>query len=239
MQKTITRNKERGHANHGWLQANFSFSFAHYYNPNNIQFGALRVLNDDTIAGGAGFAEHPHDNMEIITIPLKGAIVHKDSMGNQGQITPGEIQVMSAGTGVVHSEKNAHNKEALSTLQVWVFPNKKNVEPRYGQYNYTKGFDNNTLRQIVSPNSEDDGLWIHQDAWFSMGKYDAGQSLQYNTKKEGNGMYLFVLEGKVSVADEVLEKRDAIAISDADKIDIKCTENTEFLLIDVPMTVEY
>lgn len=237
MQKTITKSSDRGNSDHGWLKANFSFSFANYYNPNNIHFGALRVLNDDVVIGGAGFSEHPHDNMEIITIPLRGSIVHKDSMGNEGKISPGEIQVMSAGTGVLHSEKNGSTREEMNTLQIWVFPNKRNVDPRYGQYNYTEKFNNNTLRQIVSPNKDDDGLWIHQDAWFSMGKFEKDKSTNYLPKKNGNGIYIFVIEGSIEVVGEVLEKRDAIGINDTNKIEIISRTNSHFLLIDVPMEI--
>ena len=183
----------RGKADHGWLNAHHSFSFANYYNPDRMNFGSLRVLNDDTIAPGMGFDTHPHENMEIITIPLRGDLEHKDSMGNIGVINEGEIQVMSAGTGVYHSEFNKNLDKPINLLQLWVMPNKQNVEPRYDQKSLRELKKENTFYQVLSPNKEDDGMWIHQDAWFHLGDFRKPQQAEYNIKKEGNGVYLSLI----------------------------------------------
>jgi len=184
----------RGHANHGWLDSYHSFSFASYYNPERIHFGALRVLNDDTVAAGKGFGKHPHDNMEIISIPFEGDLQHEDSMGNIAIIKNGDIQVMSAGTGITHSEFNKSSDAPVKFLQIWVFPNKKNVTPRYSQITLNREDRHNKLQQILSPDPNDAGVWIYQDAWFHLGKFDNGFSTSYTTKKKGNGLYAFVLE---------------------------------------------
>ncbi|MFW0716617.1 pirin family protein [Pedobacter sp. N23S346] len=226
----------RGHANHGWLDAHHSFSFANYYNPERMHFGVLRVLNDDLIDGGMGFGAHPHDNMEIITIPLAGAIAHKDSMGNTAEIKAGEIQVMSAGTGVSHSEFNALPDVQLNLLQIWLFPNKKNVTPRYDQRALDVAARHNNFQQILSPNSEDDNVWIHQDAWFSLGKFDEGFETDYKIKKQGNGVYAFVISGEVTINGQTLNRRDAIGVWDTDRISFKAiSADAEVLLMDVPM----
>ncbi|MGY3214619.1 pirin family protein [Mucilaginibacter sp. HD30] len=226
---------ERGTSDHGWLKANFSFSFASYYHPDKIHFGALRVLNDDIIAGGMGFGSHPHDNMEIITIPLSGALEHKDSMGNKGVIHAGEVQVMSAGTGVKHSEFNHSKTEAANTLQIWLFPRDRNVEPRYDQKDFKTSFKQNQLTTLISPDKNAEALWINQDATFAMGSFDAGQQIDYNITRPENGAYIFVLEGAVKINDQVLSKRDAIGIYDVSSIVIDTQENTRLLIIDVPM----
>ena len=178
----------RGHADHGWLNAYHSFSFASWYNPDRVQFGMLRVLNDDTVAAGMGFGKHPHDNMEIITIPLEGDLAHKDSMGNEATIKSGDVQVMSAGTGIQHSEFNPNHDKQTKLLQIWVFPKIRNVDPRYQQITLNPEDRKNKLQQILSPNADDDGVWIHQDAWFHMGKFDKEMTLDYTIKKEGNGV---------------------------------------------------
>lgn len=225
----------RGSADHGWLKAKHTFSFASYYNPERIHFGMLRVLNDDTIAAGVGFPTHPHDNMEIITIPLKGAIAHKDSMGNSSVIQKGEIQVMSAGTGIQHSEYNYSDSETLQLLQIWIFPNKKNVEPRYQQLSINQEITNQ-LHQILSPHPEDDGVWIHQDAWFHIGKFNTAQTIDYSLKKEGNGVYVFVIEGSVRIENQELSERDGLGISKTNQFSIEIlTEQTEILLMEIPM----
>lgn len=226
---------ERGTADHGWLKANFSFSFASYYDPDKEHFGALRVLNDDVIAGGMGFGLHPHDNMEIITIPLAGALEHKDSMGNSGVIHAGEVQVMSAGTGVHHSEFNHSKTDAASTLQIWLFPKHRNVEPRYDQKSFTAAFKQNALTTLVSPDKTGEALWINQDATFSMGSFDAGQALHYKISQEGNGAYIFILEGSVNIDGQTLNKRDALGVYDISSIVIDTQESTRLLIIDVPM----
>ena len=225
----------RGHANHGWLHAHHTFSFANYYDPNRIQFGVLRVLNDDIIAGGMGFGTHPHDNMEIITIPLEGDLAHKDSMGNTEVIKFGDVQVMSAGTGIRHSEFNPNEDKRTNLLQIWVFPKYRNVEPRYQQITLDTNDRHNKLQQILSPNADDAGVWIHQDAWFHMGNLDQGTTLEYNRKKEGNGLYVFVIKGSVKVDGQELELRDGLGITDFEKINFEATADTELLLMEVPM----
>jgi hypothetical protein len=225
----------RGSADHGWLKAKHTFSFASYYNPERIHFGMLRVLNDDLIAAGVGFPTHPHDNMEIITIPLKGAIAHKDSMGNSSVIHKGEIQVMSAGTGIQHSEYNFSDSEILQLLQIWIFPNKKNVEPRYQQLSINQEITNQ-LQQILSPYPEDSGVWIHQNAWFHIGKFNTAQTIDYTIKKEGNGVYIFVIEGSVRIENQELSERDGLGISKTNQFSIEIlNEKTEILLMEIPM----
>ena len=225
----------RGHADHGWLNAYHSFSFASWYNPDRMQFGMLRVLNDDTVAAGMGFGSHPHDNMEIITIPLEGDLAHKDSMGNAETIKSGDVQVMSAGTGIQHSEFNPNEDMQTKLLQIWVFPKVRNVEPRYQQITLNPDDRKNKLQQILSPNPEDEGVWIHQDAWFHLGKFDKGVAANYQLKKEGNGLYLFVLKGNIEVGGQELETRDGYGIWDFNEVEIKAASDTEFLLMEVPM----
>ena len=225
----------RGHADHGWLQANFSFSFGSWYNPDRIQFGALRVLNDDIIDEGMGFGTHPHDNMEIITIPLEGDLAHKDSMGNAATIKNGDIQVMSAGTGIQHSEFNPNADLKTKSLQIWLFPNKKNVTPRYQQISLDPADRINTLQQILSPNPEDEGVWIHQDAWFYLGKFDKNSGITYDLKKEGNGVYAFILSGNLTINGHELDTRDALGIQDVNQLAIHTNTAAEILLMEVPM----
>jgi quercetin 2,3-dioxygenase len=229
---------QRGHANHGWLDAHHSFSFASWYDPSKIHFGALRVLNDDIIAGSMGFGTHPHDNMEIITIPLVGALKHRDSMGNEATITAGEIQVMSAGTGIQHSEFNATNSE-LNLFQIWVFPNKKNVTPRYDQQLLDTAKMKNNFAQILSPDPADDGVWIHQDAWFHLGEFDKGLTANYAVKSANNGVYVFVVEGQITINGQELNKRDALGVWNTADVAISFTENSKVLLLDVPMEFDY
>ncbi|RAV27729.1 pirin family protein [Sinomicrobium soli] len=237
MKTIVHRADSRGHADHGWLNAHHSFSFANYYNPQRMNFGVLRVLNDDIISGGMGFGMHPHDNMEIITIPLRGDLEHKDSMGNTGRIKSGEIQVMSAGTGVFHSEYNPDPDRETNLLQIWVMPDKRNVTPRYDQISIREYHRKNELYQVVSPDAGAQGTWIHQDAWFFLGDFDGGTTSSYTLRKKGNGVYLFVMEGSVSVDGEVLEKRDAIGISDTGAFTVKAESEARFLLMEVPMTL--
>jgi redox-sensitive bicupin YhaK (pirin superfamily) len=227
----------RGNANHGWLNAYHTFSFASYNNPDRNHFGVLRVLNDDTIAAGMGFGEHPHDNMEIITIPLEGDLAHKDSMGNSETIKNGDVQVMSAGTGIRHSEFNPNEDQQTKLLQIWLFPNKKNVEPRYQQITLIPEDRKNKLQQILSPNAEDSGVWIHQDAWFHLGNFDANIETPYTIKKKGNGLYVFVLKGDIIVNGQELNTRDGFGIWDIDSVNIKATSDAEFLLMEVPMAI--
>lgn len=226
---------ERGHADHGWLNAYHSFSFANWYNPDKVQFGVLRVLNDDTVAGGMGFGMHPHDNMEIITIPLEGDLAHKDSMGNTETIKFGDVQVMSAGTGVRHSEFNPNADKRTKLLQIWLFPNKQNVEPRYQQITLDVNDRQNKLQQILSPNPNDTGVWIHQDAWFHLGKFEKGLTENYTIKREGNGVYAFVISGSVTINGQILETRDALGVWDTEKLEITAASDAEILLMDIPM----
>ncbi|MFD2555875.1 pirin family protein [Sphingobacterium tabacisoli] len=231
----LYRSDSRGHADHGWLKSAHTFSFAGYHDPERMHFGALRVFNDDYVTGGNGFGRHPHDNMEIISIPLKGTLAHQDSMGNSGTIEPGEIQVMSAGTGIQHSEFNANETEAVQFLQIWLFPNKQNVEPRYDQIRLDPADWRNKLQQIVSPNKDDEGTWIHQDAWFHRTDLDEGKTIEYVLKGEGNGVFVFVLEGEVQVDETTLYRRDAAGITDTDRISLKAAKESSLLLIEVPM----
>jgi redox-sensitive bicupin YhaK (pirin superfamily) len=233
----IHKSTSRGYADHGWLKSYHSFSFANYYNPERMHFGVLRVLNDDYVAGGKGFGTHPHDNMEIISIPLDGDLEHKDSMGNVAIIKEGDIQVMSAGTGIQHSEFNKNGDKPVKFLQIWVFPNKRNVKPRYEQITLNKKDRKNKFQQIVSPSANDEGVWIHQDAWFHLGDFDAGQSVNYKIKRAGNGAYLFVLKGKVKVNNQTLDARDAMGIWNMSELAIKTDANAELLLMDVPMVL--
>lgn len=225
----------RGYADHEWLKTNHTFSFANYYNPERIHFGALRVLNDDWIAAGEGFGKHPHDNMEIITIPFTGAVLHQDSMGNKGVIMPGEIQVMSAGTGIFHSEHNNSKDEALTLFQIWVFPDKKNVTPRYDQITISDLSKKDELYQILSPNPDDQGVWIHQKAWFHLGDLSKDTQLDYTLKQVGSGVFIQVIEGEVLVGENRLTTRDAVGITETDTIHIKAETNARILVMEVPM----
>ncbi len=229
--------ENRGHANHGWLDSYHTFSFGSYYNPQAMNFGALRVLNDDTVSGGMGFGRHPHDNMEIISIPLEGDLEHQDSMGNKAIIRKGDIQAMSAGTGIYHSEKNAHENERVKFLQIWIYPNQKNVEPRYDQLTLNLAYRHNRLQQVLSPNADDEGIWIYQNAWFHIGKFDQGKSVTYNLKDPAqNGVYAFILSGEVTINGHKLRTRDGLGSWDIDAMEITADTEAEFLLMEVPMT---
>ncbi|WP_200778482.1 pirin family protein [Flavobacterium terrae] len=227
----------RGNANHGWLQSFHTFSFANYFNPERMNFGVLRVLNDDTVSAGMGFGKHPHQDMEIISIPLEGDLEHQDSMGNKTVIKNGDIQVMSAGTGVQHSEYNKNEDEAVKFLQIWVIPNKKGVTPRYDQITLNQEDRHNKLQQILSPNADDAGVWIHQDAWFHLGKFDKDFTTEYTFKKQGNGLYVFVLNGDITVGGQALNKRDGLGIWNTKNLTIKADSDAEFLLMEVPMHI--
>lgn len=235
MKLTVHRAGCRGHANHGWLKTWHSFSFASYYNPDRMHFGALRVLNDDIIAAGMGFGTHPHDNMEIITIVLDGELAHRDSMGNGSVIRPGEVQVMSAGTGIQHSEFNNSDNQEASLLQIWVFPDKKNVEPRYGQAKFPSEEMTGKWRTIVSPDGQDESLWIHQQAWFSLGIFDAGTSVNYSLKKPGNCIYLFLISGELQIAQELISSRDAVGINEPDNsVLLSVQKESKILILEIP-----
>ena len=236
--KTIYHKADsRGHANHGWLDSHHTFSFAGYHNPERMHFGVLRVLNDDQVAAGQGFGTHPHDNMEIISIPLEGDLEHKDSMGNVATIKEGDVQVMSAGTGIYHSENNKNEDKEVKFLQIWVFPNKRNVEPKYDQISIRDIEKKNSFYQVLSPNPEDAGVWIHQDAWFHIGKFEAGVTDTYTLKKDGNGVYIFVLEGEVEINGQKLEKRDGFGIWETDSFDLTSFTDSRVLLMEVPMAL--
>jgi hypothetical protein len=226
---------ERGHANHGWLNAHHSFSFASWQDPTKVHFGLLRVLNDDIIAPGMGFGMHPHDNMEIVTIPLSGTLEHKDSMGNIGVIKPNEIQAMSAGSGLMHSEYNNSKTEPINLLQIWVFPKARNIEPRYDQRVFSAEEKEGKFKTIVAPVKADDIMWINQDAYFSLGKFKAGSSVDYSIQNKGNGAYIFMIEGGATIEGNTLGKRDAIGIWETEKISMSVTADAEILVIDVPM----
>lgn len=235
MKAVSHKSDSRGHADHGWLKTQHTFSFANYYDPSRIHFGALRVLNDDWIAPSQGFGRHPHDNMEIITIPFSGEVLHQDSMGNKGTIVPGEIQVMSAGTGVFHSEHNNSSREPLTLFQIWVMPNKKNVTPRYDQITISDLAKKNELYQILSPNADDQGVWIHQDAWFHLGDLDKGIQVEYQLKRKESGIYVIVVEGKIDIEGFELNKRDGIGLSELEAAKITALEDTKVLVMEVPM----
>ena len=236
MRTLIHRSDTRGYAQHGWLESYHTFSFASYYDPQRIQFGALRVLNDDTVAAGQGFGKHPHKNMEIISIPLEGDLAHQDSMGNVKIIKEGELQVMSAGRGIYHSEYNRHDDRPVKFLQIWVIPDKQNVAPRYDQISLNQWAVPDRFYQIVSPYKHDQGVWIHQQAWFSLADLHAGKQARYSLKGAAHGVYLFVLEGQVNVGDETLYRRDGLGTWDVDKIMVEATKTSRLLLIEVPLS---
>lgn len=235
MKKIYYKSDTRGHANFGWLDTYHSFSFGRYYNPDRMNFGALRVLNDDTIDEGMGFDTHPHDNMEIITIPLKGDLAHKDSMGNSSIIKEGDIQVMSAGKGIQHSEFNPNENKNAQILQIWIIPREKDVEPRYDQISIKNLAIKDDFFLILSPYKDKQGVWIHQDAWFYMGDFSEGFEQKYNINKTGNGAYIFVIEGETEIEGQTLLRRDALGIYDINSINIKANKKSKFLIIEVPM----
>jgi quercetin 2,3-dioxygenase len=235
LNSVLHKSETRGDANHGWLHSRHTFSFADYYDPERVHFGMLRVLNDDIVKAGMGFGTHPHDNMEIISIPLEGDLEHKDSMENVSVIKHGDVQVMSAGTGITHSEYNRNKDRLVKFLQIWVFPNKKNVKPRYDQITLNPADRHNKLQQILSPSPDDAGVWIYQNAWFHLGQFDKGFSADYNIKEKGNGVYIFILSGNVTVDNQELKSRDGFGIWDVDKLSVKADTDSEFLLMEVPM----
>lgn len=236
MNTLVHKATERGHADHGWLDTSHSFSFATYFNPERVHFGLLRVLNDDIVEGGKGFGTHPHENMEIISIPLKGELEHKDSMGSGGVIRKNDVQIMSAGTGVYHSEYNKSENNSVNFLQLWIFPKYKDIAPRYDQKQFDPNDRINRFQEIVSPlESSGDGVKINQDAYLHLADMEKHTDLTYTIKKNGNGLYVFVLEGEVKVGDIILERRDAVGITEASDIEFKTNEKAELLLIEVPM----
>ncbi|MGB5435846.1 MAG: pirin family protein [Maribacter sp.] len=237
MKTVFHKADSRGHANHGWLDSHHTFSFADYQNTDRMNFGVLRVLNDDVVSEARGFGTHPHRNMEIISIPLEGDLQHMDNMGNSTVIKQGDVQVMSAGTGIQHSEYNKNKDRPVKFLQIWIIPNKIDVDPRYDQVSLKEIETKNAFYQILSPFPEDQGVWIHQDAWFHMGDFDPDKEATYTLKKKGNGVYVFVLEGALEVNGKVVHKRDGYGLWDIDRFDIKTIEPSEVLLMEVPMSL--
>jgi redox-sensitive bicupin YhaK (pirin superfamily) len=236
MDRVIHKADTRGYANHGWLESYHSFSFAGYYNPQRMQFGTLRVLNDDRVAPGMGFGTHPHQNMEIISIPLEGDLEHKDSMGNTAVIRQGDVQVMSAGTGVQHSEYNKNRDREVAFLQIWVLPDRPNVTPRYDQITLDPEQLKNTWFTLLGPRDKHDNLWIHQNAWFHLGEFADQQTTSYDIKESGNGLYIFVLDGSVMVGDQSLGQRDAMGVWNTRDISFEIKEKSRLLLLEVPMS---
>lgn len=233
--KTLLHSADRrGHVSFGWLDSHHSFSFGNYYDPEKLHFGMLRVLNDDVITGGSGFGMHAHDNMEIVSIPLSGAIEHKDSMGTHAVINENDVQIMSAGTGIRHSEFNHFKDKDANFLQIWIIPKKRNIEPRYDQKTFDKSERLNHFQTVVAPDN-DNVVWINQDAWVSMANLKAGFSCTYQIKNPGNGVYAFVINGSVTINGHTLFKRDALGIWDVDAIELEAGTDMELLLIDVPM----
>lgn len=235
MKTVLHKADTRGYADHGWLKSHHTFSFAGYQNPERNHFGVLRVLNDDQVSEARGFGTHPHDNMEIVSIPLEGDLEHKDSMGNTTVIREGDVQVMSAGTGIYHSEYNKNADKPVKFLQIWVFPNQRNVSPRYDQISIRDIERENEFHQVLSPNANDEGVWVHQDAWFHLGKFEAEKATTYSLKKEGNGVYAFVLEGNVEINGQVLSKRDGLGIWETASLDFTSITDSRILLMEVPM----
>lgn len=235
MKKVFHAADERGYADHGWLKAHHSFSFANWYDPDRLNFGKLRVLNDDIIEPGKGFGTHPHENMEIVTIPLKGSLAHKDNTGHEEIIRPNDVQVMSAGTGILHSEYNSSESEFVNLFQVWIFPNKNGHEPRYDQMSFNPAERKNRLQTIISPNKNDKSLWLNQDTYFTLCDLDPNVSITYKTHNKNNGVYLFIIEGKIKVTDQILNERDALGIWETKSIDIAAKKKSSFIIIEVPM----
>lgn len=234
--KVLHTSTTRGHADHGWLDTYHSFSFANWHNPERMHFGALRVLNDDHVAAGRGFGRHPHDNMEIISIPLSGDLRHEDSMGNVAVIREGDVQVMSAGTGVVHAEFNDNDTEDVRFLQIWIFPNKRDLQPRYDQRNFASASQPNKWQRIVQPiGAEGEGVEIHQNAWLHLGRWDEEEEFSYDLNAKENGVYIFVLEGQIQADGVTLNRRDGLGISEVDRIQFSSTAESKILLLEVPM----
>jgi hypothetical protein len=227
--------QSRGHANHGWLNSYHTFSFARYYNPERMHFGALRVLNDDTVAPGMGFGQHPHDNMEIISIPLAGQLKHRDTTGTEAIIRTGDVQIMSAGSGLEHSEMNGSRSDEVKFLQIWVFPKLMNIKPRYDQKTFDPAKRKNSLQVVVSPEKSADSIWINQDAWFTLTAPEKGKTIDYTLHQQGNGVYLFMLEGSAVLNGQALHPRDGLGISGTDAFSIEATEDADILLMEIPM----
>ena len=236
MEKIIHRADTRGKFEYGWLKTNYTFSFSQYYDPERVQFGLLRVLNDDIFEAGRGFSTHSHDNMEIVTIPLQGALAHRDSTGHEEIIRANDVQIMSAGTGIHHSEVNASDSEPVSLLQIWVFPHRNGRQPRYDQKSFNPAERLNALQYLVTPDKSDGNLWLNQDAWFSRAEISEGKSLKYSLHNRKNGVCLFVIDGGVRVGENELNKRDGLGIWDASEIEVAAHAAADVLFIEVPMS---
>ena len=237
MKTVLHTANSRGHANMGWLNSYHSFSFGNYYNPERVHFGALRVLNDDTVKQGMGFSKHPHDNMEIISIPMYGDLHHKDSTGRDEIIRQDDVQIMSAGSGIAHSETNANADKEVKFLQIWIMPKENNIEPRYQQKSFKPENRQGQLVTVVAPDDEN-AVLINQDAWLSLADLSPAQEIKYDIRKEGNGVYVFILNGNVSIDDQLLQTRDALGIWETGSITIKADSAAQLLLIDVPMKIQ-
>jgi quercetin 2,3-dioxygenase len=235
MKQIVYPSTERGHANFGWLDSHHSFSFGQWYNPEKVHFGALRVLNDDIVSGGGGFPTHPHDNMEIVSIPLSGALAHRDSTGTEEVIKTGDVQIMSAGSGIEHSEYNASKTDPVNFLQVWVFPKEKNIKPHYEQKTFSVADRQNKWQIVVSPHENEGGVWINQDARFALANLEEGKEISFKPAFKDNGVYFFVLDGEVKIGDAQLNKRDAIGVSEAVELVVKASKPAQLLAIEVPM----
>ncbi|HYF02443.1 MAG TPA: pirin family protein [Patescibacteria group bacterium] len=236
MKTTVYTSESRGKADHGWLKSRHTFSFAGYQDRSRMNFGLLRVLNDDIVAPGKGFGAHPHENMEIVSIPLKGTLAHKDSTGTAKEIKTGDVQIMSAGSGITHSEFNYSAEEEVHFLQIWIYPKERDIQPRYEQKSFVKEEYNGAFKEVVSPEKGSDGVWINQDAWFSLGHFKAGDHTQYSLKKSGNGAFVMVLEGEVEIDGTILKRRDAISIEDFENVELRFLKDSQMLVIDVPMS---
>ncbi len=235
MKTTLHRANSRGVANHGWLTSRHTFSFADYYEPSRMNFGLLRVLNDDIVEGGGGFGTHPHNNMEIISIPLSGALAHRDSMGHTSVIRSGDVQIMSAGSGLRHSEFNNSADEQINFLQIWIYPKERDIEPRYGQKAYSPAERKNRFQVVVAPEQSEETLWINQDARLALSSIEAGATAEYTLSSASHGAYLFVIEGNVEVAGDQLGRRDALGIEASDSFSVTASSDAELLVIEVPM----
>jgi len=239
MEKILYRAETRGHKYNGWLDTYNTFSFADYFNPERINFGALRVINDDTIKGGEGFGSHLHNNMEIVSIPLFGALKHRDNLGHINVVNPGDIQVISTGSGIIHSVYNADNEKPASLFQIWVLPKEKNIAPKYEQKSFDLNNYSNELVHLISPNKENGCLYLNQDVWFSMGEFTKENSFEYSLQKKGNGLYVMVVDGEFQLSDEILQHRDGIGLFNTENVKIKCLSNAgRILLIDVTMDIQ-
>lgn len=235
MKKIVHLAADRGFADHGWLKAAHSFSFGQFYDPHKVHFGLLRVLNDDIVAPSMGFGTHGHDNMEIVTIPLRGSLAHKDSLGSEGTITPGEVQIMSAGSGIQHSEFNASSSEEVNLLQIWVFPKERNINPRYDQKQFDISKRENRFQLLVSPDEAEGAMWINQDAVFALGEFESGKDFSYTLKHPGNGAYVFVIEGAIELDKTILGRRDAAGVYDTSSVPFSVKEKAQVLVVEVPM----